>query len=52
VSPFNGQLSNISCNGKGSTITLPAGGTYYLTVRGGGNDLGTTGITASAFEFK
>jgi len=52
VSPFNGQLSVISCNGKGSTITLPAGGTYYLTVRGGGNDLGTTGITVSNFEFK
>ncbi len=52
VSPFNGQLSALSCNGNGGAITLPAGGTYYITVRGGGNDLGTTGITASAFEFK
>ncbi|THU35842.1 hypothetical protein FAM09_20830 [Niastella caeni] len=52
VSPFNAQLSAISCNGNGGTITLPSGGTYYITVRGGGNDLGTTGITASAFDFK
>ncbi|WP_276504892.1 hypothetical protein [Terrimonas pollutisoli] len=52
VSPFNAQLSAISCNGNGGTFTPPTGGTYYLTVRGGGNDLGTTGITASAFEFK
>jgi hypothetical protein len=51
VSPFNAQLSTISCNGNGGAITLSAGGTYYITVRGGGNDLGTTGITASSFDF-
>ncbi|OQP59454.1 hypothetical protein A3860_37535 [Niastella vici] len=52
VSPFNAQLAAISCNGNGGSITLPTGGTYYITVRGGGNDLGTTGITVSGFDFE
>lgn len=52
VSPFNAQLSAITCNGNGGTITVPTGGTYYITIKGGGNDLGTTGITASGFDFE
>lgn len=52
VAPFNAQLSAISCNGNGGVITVPTGGTYYLTIKSGGNDLGTTGITASAFDFE
>ncbi|MBN9380437.1 MAG: hypothetical protein J0H74_06710 [Chitinophagaceae bacterium] len=52
VAPFDGQLATIGCTGKGSTITVPTGGTYYLTIKSGGNNLGATGITASGFSFQ
>lgn len=52
VGPFDGQLAAIGCSGNGGVITVPAGGTYYLTIKTGGNNLGTTGITASDFDFE
>lgn len=52
VAPFDGQLAAIGCTGKGSTITVPTGGTYYITIKSGGNNLGATGITASNFSFQ
>jgi hypothetical protein len=52
VAPFDGQLATIGCTGQGSTITVPTGGTYYITIKSGGNNLGTTGITASGFVFQ
>lgn len=52
VAPFDGQLATIGCTGKGSAITVPTGGTYYITIKSGGNNLGTTGITASSFVFQ
>jgi hypothetical protein len=52
VAPFDGQLATIGCAGNGGVITLPTGGTYYITIKSGGNNLGTTGITASNFDFK
>lgn len=50
--PFDGELSAVGCTGSGSTITVPTGGTYYITIKSGGNDLGATGITASGFVFQ
>ncbi|HVU58504.1 MAG TPA: hypothetical protein VHD83_25760 [Puia sp.] len=50
--PFDGELSVVGCTGNGSTITVPTGGTYYITIKSGGNDLGATGITASGFVFQ
>lgn len=52
VAPFDGQLATIGCTGNGGTITVPTGGTYYLTIKSGGNNLGTTGITALDFSFQ
>lgn len=49
-SPFNGWLATVGCGGKGN-YTPPTTGTYYITIKAGGNDLGTTGITASQFTF-
>ncbi|HEU0227771.1 MAG TPA: DUF1735 domain-containing protein [Arachidicoccus soli] len=53
-SAFNGLLSQIQCEvkvGQG-TITFPTSGTYYITIKSGGNDLGTTGIKATNIYFK
>ena len=50
--PFDGQLASIGCTGSGSAITVPTGGIYYVTIKSGGNNLGTTGITASSFVFE
>src|ERR1700754_2117390 len=52
IAPFDGQLATIGCTGNGGIITVPTGGTWYITVKSGGNNLGTTGITASSFDFK
>jgi hypothetical protein len=52
VAPFDGQLATIGCTGNGGVITVPTGGTYYITIKSGGNNLGTTGITASSFVFQ
>lgn len=51
---FNGLLSKVQCEvtvGQG-TITFPTSGTYYITIKSGGNNLGTTGIKATDIYFK
>lgn len=51
--PFNGKFSVISCDGKdGGTFTFEEGGTVYLFIRGGGANLGTTGISIDNVELR
>jgi len=52
ITPFNGMLASVGCTGNGGTITPSTSGTYYLAIKAGGNNLGTTGITASNFSFQ
>lgn len=41
---FEGDFSEISCVGKGSTFMFSKQGTVYLVIRGGGADFGDSGI--------
>lgn len=51
--PFNGKLSAISCDGKdGGVFSFPESGTAYLFIRGGGANLGTTGISIDNVELR
>ncbi|HOX82197.1 MAG TPA: hypothetical protein PLJ60_07915 [Chryseolinea sp.] len=51
--PFNGKLSVISCDGtNGGVFTFEESGTAYLFIRGGGADLGTTGISIDNVELR
>ena len=47
---FAGPLSSLNCDGKGGEVQVPTAGTVYLVIRGGGNDLGTTGISVDNVE--
>jgi hypothetical protein len=50
--PFDGPFTTISCGGKnGGVVQFPTAGTVYLVIRGGGTDLGTTGISVDNVEF-
>lgn len=49
---FNGLLSTISCNGKGKTFTPTVTGTYYLVIKSGGQNLGTTGISFTNVQLR
>jgi hypothetical protein len=50
--PFNGPFTTISCGGKnGGVVQFPTAGTVYLVIRGGGTNLGTTGISVDNVEF-
>ncbi|MDP9081244.1 MAG: hypothetical protein M3O71_27845 [Bacteroidota bacterium] len=44
-SAFSGKLSALSCSGSGDPFTVPTSGKYYLVVKCGGNNTGTTGIS-------
>lgn len=41
---FDGKLSSISCVGSGGLVTATQTGTMYLVIRGGGSNLGASGI--------
>ncbi len=49
---FNGKLSDITCSGSGNVVTFPTSGTAYLVIRGGGANLGITGIAFTDVEFR
>ena len=50
---FNGQLTTLSCNGTGGgVIEFSTAGTVYLVIRGGGSNLGNTGITVDNVEIR
>jgi hypothetical protein len=49
---FNGTLSTITCNGGGKTFTPTVTGTYYLVIKSGGQDLGTTGISFTNVQLR
>ena len=50
---FSGKLSALSCDPKnGGTFTFPEGGTVYLFIRGGGANMGTTGISIDNVELR
>ncbi len=50
---FDGPLTTLSCNGTGGgVVEFPAAGTVYLVIRGGGADLGTTGISVDNVELR
>jgi SusE-like outer membrane protein len=50
---FNGQLTTLSCNGTGGgVVQFSTKGTVYLVIRGGGNNLGTTGIAVDNVELR
>jgi hypothetical protein len=50
---FDGPLTTISCDGKnGGIVQFPTSGTVYLVIRGGGTNLGTTGISIDNVEFR
>jgi hypothetical protein len=49
--PFDGLFTTLSCGGKnGGVVEFPTAGTVYLVIRGGGTDLGTTGISVDNVE--
>jgi hypothetical protein len=49
--PFDGPFTTLSCGGKnGGIVQFPTAGTVYLVIRGGGTDLGTTGISVDNVE--
>jgi hypothetical protein len=47
---FSGPLTSLSCDGRGGVVEFPTAGTVYLVIRGGGTDLGTTGISVDNVE--
>ena len=49
---FDGSLTAINCDGKGGIVQFPTSGIVYLVIRGGGADLGTTGISIDNVELK
>ncbi len=50
---FSGKLSAISCDGKDAGVfSFPESGTAYLFIRGGGANLGTTGISIDNVELR
>jgi hypothetical protein len=49
--PFDARLTSLSCDGKGGVVQFSTAGTVYLVIRGGGTDLGTTGISIDNVEF-
>lgn len=51
--PFNGPLTALSCDGSGGgKVSFPISGTAYLVIRGGGANLGTTGISVDNVELR
>jgi len=42
---FSGKLSAISCSGTGDPFTVSATGTYYVVIKNGGTNTGTTGVS-------
>lgn len=53
TTPFSGKLSALSCDGTGGgVVTFEEGGTAYLFIRGGGENLGTTGISIDNVELR
>jgi hypothetical protein len=50
---FNGPLTALSCAGTGGgVVEFPISGTAYLVIRGGGAELGTTGISVDNVELR
>ena len=47
---FDGPLTSLSCDGSGGIVQFPTSGTVYLVIRGGGDNLGTTGISIDNVE--
>ena len=48
---FDGPLTSLSCNGTGGgVVEFTTAGTVYLVIRGGGDNLGTTGISIDNVE--
>jgi len=50
--PFNGRLSTVGCVGSGNIVQFDTSGTIYLTIKCGGGNTGTTGITIDNVEFR
>jgi hypothetical protein len=42
---FDGPLTSINCDGSGGVVQFSTAGTVYIVIRGGGDNLGTTGIS-------
>ena len=49
---FAGALTSISCDGNGGVVQFPTSGTVYLVIRGGGTNLGTSGISIDNVEMR
>jgi hypothetical protein len=50
---FDGPLTSLSCNGTGGgVVEFSTAGTVYLVIRGGGADLGATGISVDNVELR
>lgn len=49
---YNGLLSEVGCVGSGNIVQFPTSGTVYLVIKGGGENLGATGITITNVEFR
>ncbi|MFC5281939.1 hypothetical protein [Pedobacter alpinus] len=49
---FDDLLSKIKCAGSSNVVTFPTAGTVYIVIKSGGGNLGTTGITMSAVDFR
>lgn len=53
TSAFNGKLSVLSCDGTNKGVfTFEESGTAYLFIRGGGENLGTSGISIDNVELR
>jgi len=55
--PFNGKLADLACVGSASgeadgVIELETGGTYYIVIRTGGENLGDSGIHLDNIELR
>lgn len=51
--PFSGPLTALSCDGTGGgVVEFPLSGTAYLVIRGGGANLGTSGISVDNVELR
>ncbi|MEO6733177.1 MAG: PKD domain-containing protein [Ferruginibacter sp.] len=50
---FSGPLTSLSCGGQGGgVVEFTTAGTVYLVIRGGGDNLGTTGISVDNVELR
>ncbi len=51
-SPFDGLITDLSCNGGDGSVTFSESGTIYLVIRGGGNSFGADGISIDNVEMR